>query len=129
INLAVFRSDFEDLQVSNFNGDFFVTGNAAEARAEGVELDLNLLLTENLSLNVAAAWLSAEYLDYPGGQCLIGATEADGCDPVTRTMNLEGQRLERAPKRQGSATLDWTQPVGQGVVLSAELNVTYKSRF
>ena len=129
LNIALFLSNFDDLQVSAFNGDFFVTGNAAKARVKGVEIEGTALLADTLTLSGGLAYLDANYIDYPGGQCLFGATEADGCDPVTRTQNLAGARLNRAPKWDMSFTLDWQQPVANSLQLSAQLNVTYKSYF
>src|SRR5690606_21727255 len=102
---------------------------AAEAVSEGVEVDLSLRLTDSLSLSASGAYLKAEYEDYPGGQCLVGATAASGCDPITRTQNLAGQPLVRAPEWEWSLTLDWSRPLGERLVLGAQANVTYKDDF
>lgn len=128
INLAVFSSDFEDLQTSNFNGQFIVTANAAKARAEGVEAEAALRLTESVTLNVAGAYLDARYVEYPNGQCLIGATAADGCNPATGTMDLAGVRLERAPEWTGSAILGLTRPLTSGLAFGAQVSAAYQSK-
>jgi iron complex outermembrane recepter protein len=128
-NLAVFYTDFKDLQTSSFNGDFFVIGNAAEAVAKGAELDIALAVADGLSIQAAVAYLDAEYEDYPGGPCLFGATAADGCDPVTRTQNLKGARLVRAPEWEGSLAVDWTRSITAATLVGAYLNVTWKDDF
>ncbi len=129
LSLAIFRTEFEDLQTSSYNGEFFIIGNAAEAESRGAEADLALLVSDNLSLNASVAYLDAEYEDYPGGQCLVGATAATGCDPVTNTQNLRGQPLVRAPEWEWSVALDWNRPISERLVLGAQVNVTYKDDF
>jgi iron complex outermembrane recepter protein len=129
LNVAVFRTEFEDLQTSSFQGEFFVIGNAAEALVKGFEADASLLVTDNLSINVAVAYLDAEYEDYPGGPCLFGATAADGCDIATGTQNLAGTRLVRSPEWEGSMTVDWQRPLTDQLVFGAQVNVTYKDDF
>jgi iron complex outermembrane recepter protein len=127
VNLALFTSDFEDLQTSNFNGQFIVTANAAKARARGVEAEAAFRLSAPLRLSVAAAYLDAKYLSYPDGQCLFGATAADGCNVATGTMDLSGVRLERAPEWTGSIVLDFSQPFADSLSLGAQIMATYQS--
>jgi iron complex outermembrane recepter protein len=129
LNIAVFRTEFEDLQTSSFQGFFFVIGNAAEALVKGFEADASLLVSDNLSINLALAYLDAEYKDYPGGPCLFGATAADGCDIATGTQNLAGTRLVRSPEWEGSLTMDWKQPLTERLTFGAQVNITYKDDF
>lgn len=129
VNVAVFRTEFDDLQTSSFQGEFFVIGNAAEALVKGVEADAQLLVSDTLSVSLSLAYLDAEYEDYPGGPCLFGATAADGCDLVTGTQNLAGTRLVRSPEWEGSLTVDWQQPLTDRLLLGAQLNLTYKDDF
>lgn len=128
VNVALFHTEFDDLQTSNFNGFFIVTANAAKARVRGVEFDTTINLSQAWTLSLAAARLDAKYTDYPDGQCLFGATQADGCDPATGTMDLSGVVLERAPKWTGSVLLGFEQPVGSALLLGAQANVTYESK-
>lgn len=129
VNVAVFRTEFDDLQTSSFQGEFFIIGNAAEALVKGFEADAQLLVSDRLSVNLSLAYLDAEYQDYPGGPCLFGATAAEGCDPVTGTQNLKGTRLVRAPEWEGSMTVDWRQPLTDRLVFGAQVNLTYKDDF
>jgi len=78
-------------------------------------------------LSVTAAYLDAEYLSYPDGQCLFGATAADGCDVATGTMDLAGVRLERAPEWTGSIVLDFAQPFADSLLFGAQIMATYQS--
>jgi iron complex outermembrane receptor protein len=128
VNVALFRTEFDDLQTSNFNGFFIVTANAAKARVQGMEFDTTINLSPAWTLTLAGAWLDAKYTEYPDGQCLFGATGADGCDPVSGTMDLSGVVLERAPDWTGSLLLDFEQPVGRSLLWGAQLNATYESK-
>src|SRR5690606_8082924 len=53
VNLAIFRMDFEDQQQSAYDPDLrtFFTRNAASARSEGVELEVQIIPTDSLSLS------------------------------------------------------------------------------
>lgn len=129
LNIAAFITNFDNLQVSTFDGVGFVTANAAKARIKGFELEGTFVLHESLTLIGGLAYLDAKYRDFPGGQCLFDATEADGCDPVTRTQNLAGVRLTRAPEWEGTLTLDWVQPISNWLTLTAQFNLNYKGMF
>ena len=55
LNVTVFRTKFDDLQVSIFDGTLgFNVGNAASAITQGVELDGRWALTDDWSLNGSA---------------------------------------------------------------------------
>ena len=81
LNVAVFQTDFENLQVSTFNGAGFDTDNAAEVRSKGVEFDLNFLLGEIATLGLSGARLDSSYTSYPDALgCQPGDTDPD-CQP------------------------------------------------
>lgn len=71
LNLAVFDTDFTDLQVTVFNPitGQFITRNAAAAHSRGVEIDGRLAPTDNFTLGFAASFTDAEYDEYGGSQC------------------------------------------------------------
>lgn len=123
VDMAVFRTDFTNLQVSSYNGYAFITGNAAEARSQGVELDIRFRPTPLFSLGATGAYLNAEYLDYPGGPCIYNAPA--GC--AAPTNNLAGVQLTRAPKWKGSTFLQFDVPVGD-LTLTARGSADYTSR-
>ena len=90
INYAVFLTQYDDLQVSIFDGTLgFNVGNAAEAETMGLEIDGRWRLTESLTLSGAFALLDFEFKDYQNGQCNQGeaATSPDGinCDYTGKT--------------------------------------------
>ena len=62
LNVAAWRTDFEDLQLQTLQptGNFAVD-NIAGARSQGVEVDGNLLVTEGLRVNASVQWLDATF--------------------------------------------------------------------
>ncbi len=72
LNAALYKTDFEDLQVSTFDGVLgFNVRNAGEAEIKGLEIDMRWQATANLLLTSSAAYTDFEYLDYTG-QCFPG---------------------------------------------------------
>ena len=71
LNLAGYRTDFDNLQVSSFDTatTSFITSNAGKARSQGFEGDMSLELTPGISINGSMAYLDAKFLDFPGAPC------------------------------------------------------------
>ncbi len=65
INLALFQTDFDDLQLVIQQGVAPVTTNAASARIRGVEAEILLEPTDGLRFNLAGSYLDASYRDPP----------------------------------------------------------------
>ncbi|WP_373078511.1 TonB-dependent receptor [Zhongshania sp.] len=75
LNVAAFYTQYDDLQVSIFDGTLgFNVGNAGAAKTMGIELDGRMALTENLMMTGALAILDFEFTDFANGQCYQGQT-------------------------------------------------------
>lgn len=101
-NVALFRVNFDDLQVSTTDAQgVIVTTNAAEATNQGVELDFKWRVAQDWTLGGAYAYLDTEYEQFDGAPC--GPFEADSgaCDPATG-KDMGGEALQRAPENSGS---------------------------
>ena len=112
LNMAAFRTNFSDLQVSSFTGTSFTTGNAARARSQGLEGDFTFRPLEFLTLGGSGAYLDAYYSDYPIAPCIYPA--ATGC-----TTDLSGYRLTRAPKWKWNAYIQFDVPIAEDWTFSA----------
>lgn len=102
-NLAIFRYDYDDLQVTAraANGAF-VLQNAATAEIYGGELELTAMPIDDLTLRAAFAYAHAEYTNFPNAQVftpvptggnLVGAADVSGNRLIRTpefTMNLGG---------------------------------------
>jgi outer membrane receptor protein involved in Fe transport len=114
-NIAWYRSEFEDLQVSAllpglFGATVFKVGNAASAISQGVEGDVRWRPLDQLMLSASAAYLDAEFDEYPDAPCYALQTVADGC--INNLQDLSGQDLQFAPEWKFTidGTYTWTLP-------------------
>jgi iron complex outermembrane receptor protein len=82
------------------NGNSVV--NAAQAKTEGLELDITALPVENLKINASFGYLHAVYTKFP-----YKVT-------ATQTLDLTGAPLEDAPKVSVSGGISYTVPTGPG---------------
>ncbi len=121
LNVALFSTDFKNLQVSSYTGTAFTTGNAAEATSRGVEIETNWRPTEHISFGGSIAKLDAKYDDYPGAACVYNAPPT--CVP--KTNNLKGYRLTRAPDWKGNAYVEVSGHVTAGLTLTGRVSADY----
>jgi iron complex outermembrane recepter protein len=86
-SLAIFRADYQHYQVQAIqqsDGNINQTPTVrlyslGQVRTQGVELSTTLAATNALKLGFDATYLDARILDYPGAQCYLGQTTAEGC--------------------------------------------------
>lgn len=124
LNLALFRTDFRNLQVSSFDAatTSFITANAGKARSQGFEGDLAWTITDGITINGAIAYLDAKFLDFPGAPCPF---ENPTCLPAEN--NAAGQPLPRAPRWSGNLFADIVLPIGQRLEFIANGGFTFRS--
>lgn len=123
-NVALFHTNFSNLQVSEYNGTSFVTGNAASAISQGVEVDTNIKIGDYWRVGASLGYVDAHYKDYPGGACLYNAPAT--CSPATN--NLAGERLTRAPEWSTSGFIEAKYPVSDSLYALANVSATQQSR-
>jgi iron complex outermembrane receptor protein len=107
LNAAIYRIKYEELQAVQLQqvlggggAVVAVVSNAANARSQGVELEMTARPTENLLLSAAVGYSSAEYTDY------LDRTAAG------TTLNFSGNRLDNAPEWTRTASVQYTLPAG-----------------
>lgn len=98
LNLAVFYTEFEDLQLTIFEGNVSRISNAAGAVSQGAELDAAFTTAWGLSGNFSVAYLDARFTDYENGPCPAG--QEPPCD-------LTDDRLSFAPFWKSSLSLNY----------------------
>jgi iron complex outermembrane receptor protein len=133
LNLTAFRSNYKDLQVSSFDPAtaLFLTTNAASARTQGLEAELQLAVTQDFKLSGNVTYLDATYEDFTKSQCWAGQTAALGCVTVgsSSTQDLSGVTTPYAPEWSGSIAADWSKDIGSGLTLKAGSDLYFTSRF
>lgn len=115
LNTALYRMEFDDLQVSTIDTRSLVglalqrTTNAASAISQGLEVEASWEPIERLRLDVALGYNDAKYAEYQGVPCFVGQTVAQGClagptpSPRDDVQDLAGKPIANAPEWSGSA--------------------------
>jgi len=133
LNLAVFYNEFENVQVSTFDGNAgFVVGNAAETETQGVEVDGTVLLTEDLTLTAALAYLDASYNSFPDAACNVGQIQdwvAAGGTRGSCVQDLSGASLQFSPDWSGNLSLDYATLLGDNLELKAGVDLNYSDDY
>jgi iron complex outermembrane recepter protein len=129
INATVFFTDYENLQISIFDGVLgFNVGNAAEAEIKGMEVDVRIAAGDYLTISGGLAYLDFEFTNFENGQCYFGATpdvDLDG-DGTPELCSYTGQSNQMVSDWQGNVAFDFRFPIGSSLELSALLDVFYK---
>lgn len=97
LNVALFDTDFENLQQFDFNPfTGFSVRNAAEVNTQGIEVDGRILIGERWSLGFSGGYNDAVYTHYPDAGCnTIQEIEwiNAGNPPGTCVVDASGRRL------------------------------------
>lgn len=130
INLALFRSEFSDMQTSQFDGgvSFNVT-NAAEAIVQGLEIDGRWAVTDDILVRGGAAYLDFEYDKFPNSQCYFG--QVDNIAPIGDNFcDASGARREFTPEYQGNLGIDHTYRFANGgLELNSTLDLIFSDKY
>jgi iron complex outermembrane receptor protein len=129
INATVFFTDYEDLQVSLFDGRLgFNVGNAAEAEIVGAEFDVRIAAGDYLTISGGLAYLDFEFTDFRNGQCYFGQTPTEDLngDGTPDTCPYTGQPNQMVSDWQGNVTFDFDYPIASNLVFTALLDIFYK---
>lgn len=143
LNMALFRMEYDDLQVSSLVGDVFTVGNAGESISQGFEIDGRWALTQNLTLFGSIAYLDATYDNFTGATCTIpqnqdpvnnpGCLLEDGTNIVTAGQeggqDLGGETLLFAPEWSGALSINHMLPLDNGMMIQSTLDLNYSDEY
>ncbi|MAD17762.1 MAG: ligand-gated channel protein [Alteromonadaceae bacterium] len=125
VNATLFYTKYENLQVSEFNGNAFVVKNAAETAVKGVEVDARWVIADNWDLTANIALLDFEYQAYDGAAPTVRQSELLG----QATQSLTGKTGAFAPDYSGNIALNYEANVFSGYTLSANLALNFTDEF
>jgi len=142
INMAIFLTEYEDLQVSSLVGDVYRVGNAGESTVQGAEIDGRWRLTEGFTLGGALAYLDASYDTFLGASC----TNPQATDPVNNPgclrndgtnislgerggQDLSGETLTNAPEWTANINAEWVFPLAGSMELRTRIDANYSDEF
>jgi|TARA_B110000902_G_scaffold267043_1_gene357781 outer membrane receptor protein involved in Fe transport len=138
LNMAVFQGNYEDLQVSIFNGSTgFIVTNAGKSTSQGIELDGRYLVTPDFIISGSMAWLDNTYDSFENAPCNVSqlATNAQNNIAAGITGNarfqgcmndLGGETLSRSPEWATSISASYTMSLGQRYDLVSTLDINYR---
>lgn len=89
-----------------------VVRNAASSVSKGIELDANLMVTENLILKANLATLSSKYESFPNGACSIPLLIAAGGSTAPCIQDMSGKTRAYSPEYSGSISAEYNLNFG-----------------
>lgn len=118
-NFAVYTQTVHDQQVQVFDAatNAFITLNAAEVRSRGVEADFLYRPTGELTLNLGASYLDAEYASFAAAPAQAGS--------ALTSQDLTGRTPARAPRWTLVGGANYDRDLANGMRLIANLNVRH----
>ncbi|QHJ10561.1 Pesticin receptor [Paraglaciecola mesophila] len=125
VNATVFLTDYDNLQVSEFNGNAFVVKNAAETRVKGIELDTRWAIADRWDLTANLALLDFTYQAYDGASPTVRQAELLG----QATQSLSGRTGAFAPDYSGNIALNYESSIWSGYTFNANLAVNFTDDF
>ena len=123
MNVAIFHSEYQDLQVSQFDGTLgFIVGNAAAATSRGVEMDGRWFAAEGLVLSASMGYLDFTFDDFSSASC--SASEiASGSGQI---CDRSGDRNIFSPEWASSISADYVINVADGLDYRITADVNYR---
>jgi iron complex outermembrane receptor protein len=134
LNGAVYKTKFDNLQVSTYNSNVqsYIVGNAAKASGTGVELAATWYPVKNLDFTASGAYQDVKYDDYPGAQC-VASQPITQCNPTVPASvlanNLKGYPLPNISKWSGTFQGHYVAELGNDLQLGTTVAVTGRSKF
>lgn len=138
LNIAIFHSEFDDIQTALFTGSAsFIVQNASAATSEGIEFDGRWAVSNNLLAYGGLAFVNFEFDDFPNAGCYAEQLlqfRADTASPLATLQecgaaginDLGGQTSENTPEFSATLGLQHTLAVGGQYQLFSSLDLIYQ---
>lgn len=127
--LTAYSTTFTNLQTSAFVGTVLFVTNVGKARSRGVELEAHVRPVEGLSIDAAANYQVAKYLDFPGAPCTVAQTPLPPAAAAPCTQSLSGAPTPFQSKYSGSFGMTYQLPVTGDYTLQGGWSVVYRSQY
>jgi len=142
LNVAIFRSEYDDLQTSALIGDVFRVGNAGSAITQGVEVSGRWAATERLSFGGSMAYLDATYDDFKNGPCTVpqitdpvknpGCVNDDGSNITaggSGIQDLTDEDLLFSPEWSSNLNAQYIYPFDNGLEIMSSVDMNYSDDY
>jgi iron complex outermembrane recepter protein len=128
--VALFTTEFTNLQTSNYDGTQFIIGNAGSATVDGVEVEFSWQATDNLRLHSSVSFIDAEYDDFADAQCVVNSAGLPAnSDCISGTENQKGEKLERSPDTEFNLSAIWQSQLTDNIRLKASASFYYSDEY
>ena len=131
LNVAAFRSDFQNFQLNTFNGTNYVVQNIGSCsdnlnggdrdasattgactgkvgtgvRSQGVEIEAGIYPVRDLAFGIGYTLADTKYRNN-----LVGSQSGEALDPAL--FLLAGSQMSNAPRNVITTSVSWTPPIG-----------------
>ncbi|OUS06150.1 hypothetical protein A9Q81_03540 [Gammaproteobacteria bacterium 42_54_T18] len=133
LNVALFRTDFDNMQTTIFTGGTtFVVQNAAQATSQGLEMDFNWSLTDEWTLFSTFGYLDFEFDSYVNSGCTAKQmfdNGLNGAECAAAGINdLSGRTNQDVPEFTASIGAEYDTMLGEYQLIT-RANVNYIDDF
>ena len=138
LNVAVFHSNFDDIQTALFTGSTaFIVQNASKATSQGIELDGRWTPMDNVLISGGIAYVDFEFDEFPNAGCyaeqLLDYRASTGNPLATlqdcsaaEINDLSGRTSENTPELSASVSVEHTLAIGNDYELVSTVDVIYQ---
>lgn len=127
LNVALYRTEYDNLQTSQFDGSLgFTVGNAKKTVVQGVELDGRWALTDSLTMSYGLAYLDHEYKDYKNGNCYNGQVPDGDVVNGLALCDYSGKSGTYTPKITGVLSLSHVASLTPELTLQSNFDLNYE---
>ena len=111
-DVALFNMKITDLQITNINTilDRSLTQNAGAMRSRGVDIGIDVAVTESLKASINGSMMDAKFLEYDNAVCTADEIQLGVCD-ASGLIDRSGSTAANAPDWKLAASLDYAFPV------------------
>ncbi len=124
-----FYMDYKNIQqvVFGLNGTGTQTINASGADIQGIELEIDAVITDNFRIDFSGTWLDTEFTDFHTADPIF--PELGEFNPVTglNVRDLSGNRVSRSPEWKFNIGGEYRTNLGSGLTGTFRADYTWQS--
>lgn len=128
LNVSAFLYQYRDLQVTLINGPAAITVNAANARIKGVDVGLNVKLSDHFRFELNGELLDHKFVTYRDGPIVTPVPFGQGGGVARTVGDLSGRPLPYTADASVSSALYFDAPTAFGDI-DANVNFSYNDGY
>lgn len=129
LNAAAFYYDYKDLQVTQLIDALPLVENAADATIQGLELDMQYIPFENMTLLASLGYMDTEFDSFCSQDPYQPVTVVDSGCSAQKPQDLSGNELSDAPKWSGSLVAQYNLPLDDMGQVLFSVQSSYRDDF